>query len=221
MDGKCYYITNQIESKTIEVKKKISKEYIMIFKHKVKDNINSDVFFDIVVDVSQPEARAYKGIVNQGNTCYMNSYLQVLYHIQKFRQLIFDLEPTAQDKFPRTFQNMFYELTSESVTKQVGTEELSKSYGWTKKEVDVQQDIQEFSCVLLEAVEKKVKEQANKDISDKFYSIFQGEYNNYIQCLDVDYRSNRVDTFQDIQLSVYNVSNLMDSLHQYFEAEIM
>lgn len=79
----------------------------MMFKQRVREPV-SDIFLDFIIDLPQSESKAYKGIVNQGNTCYMNSYLQVLYHIQKFRQLIFDLEPSAQDKFPRTFQNMFY-----------------------------------------------------------------------------------------------------------------
>lgn len=61
-----------------------------------------------------------------------------------------------------------------------------------------------------------MKEQRDEEIKDRFYSIFQGEYNNYIQCLNVNYSSNRVDKFHDIQLSVHNVSNLMDSLRQYF-----
>lgn len=86
------------------------------------------------------------GLINQGNTCYMNSYLQMLFHLNKLRSLVFLLSQTTPGKFPATLQSVFYKLSNNDL-KPVSTEQLSKSYGWTKKETWVQQDIQEFSCL--------------------------------------------------------------------------
>ena len=81
----------------------------------------------------------------------MNSYLQMLYHLPKLRQIVFDLQKGPQGKFPATLQTLFFKLST-SKNKSVSTEQLSKSYGWSKKDVDIQQDIQEFSCLMLEAL---------------------------------------------------------------------
>jgi ubiquitin carboxyl-terminal hydrolase 7 len=72
-----------------------------------------------------------RGLINQGNTCYMNSYLQMLFHIGKLRNIVFCLNETIPGKFPATLQSVFYKLANDS--KPVSTEQLSKSYGWTKK----------------------------------------------------------------------------------------
>ena len=36
--------------------------------------------------------------------------------------------------------------------------------------------------------------------------LFEGEFENYIECIDVDYRSQRNETFYDLQLNVKDES---------------
>jgi ubiquitin C-terminal hydrolase len=43
---------------------------------------------------STEAADVHLGLRNQGNTCYMNSLLQVLYHVPEFRRAIYSL-PTS------------------------------------------------------------------------------------------------------------------------------
>lgn len=108
------------------------------------------MFIDLYLHRVPDNSTQMLGLINQGNTCYMNSYLQMLFHIDKLRTLVFHLNQTIPGKFPATLQSVFYKLAEDS--KSVSTEQLSKSYGWTKKETWVQQDIQEFSCLFFEVL---------------------------------------------------------------------
>lgn len=43
----------------------------------------------------------YIGLANQGNTCYMNSYLQTLFHLSEFMRLVLKIPTKAEPlKFP-------------------------------------------------------------------------------------------------------------------------
>jgi len=61
------------------------------------------------------------------------------------RELLFAAELKEPDKFPAPLQLLFYRMLTEE--KAVPTEELVRSFGWSKKDVQVQQDAQEFSCL--------------------------------------------------------------------------
>ena len=59
---------------------------------------------------------AHLGLRNQGNTCYMNSLLQVLYHVPEFRRAIYSL-PTStaaelgtSSRVVLELQRLFYRL---------------------------------------------------------------------------------------------------------------
>ena len=73
----------------------------------------------------------YNGLINQGNTCYMNSYLQMLSHISEFKNLVFEASIVDENKFPATLQLLFHKLDKEQ--KPVSAEQLVKSFGWSKK----------------------------------------------------------------------------------------
>lgn len=49
---------------------------------------------------------------------------------------------------------LFYKLLEDE--KSVSPEELIKSFGWSKKDAKVQQDVQEFSCLFFDVLERKV-----------------------------------------------------------------
>ena len=61
-------------------------------------------------------ATTWGGLRNQGNTCYMNSLLQVLYHVPEFRRAIYSL-PTStaaelgtSSRVVLELQRLFYRL---------------------------------------------------------------------------------------------------------------
>ena len=51
--------------------------------------------------------------------------------------------------------------------------------------------------------------------------LFEGRMRNYIQCLDSEYCSERVETFYDIQLQVKGMKNVQQSFEKYTESEML
>lgn len=76
---------------------------------------------------------------------------------------------------------LFYRMLKEE--KAVSPEELIRSFGWSKKDAQVQQDVQEFSCLFFDILERKVEVGGEKqrDVG----GLFCGEQTHYIQCCDV------------------------------------
>ena len=93
----------------------------------------------------------YVGIKNQGATCYMNSMLQSLFHLDLFRKYVY-MMPTEKKKekkeeegdspsssssstpsIPAALQRLFYRMQTSN--KPVGTKELTRSFGWGASEV--------------------------------------------------------------------------------------
>ncbi|KAM3559956.1 hypothetical protein ARSEF4850_003889 [Beauveria asiatica] len=133
----------------------------------------------------------YVGLKNQGATCYLNSLLQSLYFTNAFRK------------------------TSDQA---VGTNELTKSFGWETRHIFEQQDVQELSRKLMERLEERMKGTKAENVLPE---IFSGKIKTYISCINVDYESSRVEDFWDIQLNVSGNKSLLDSFRDYIQVEKM
>lgn len=113
-------------------------------------------------------------------------------------------------------QRLFYQLqTSETA---VGTNELTRSFGWGTRQIFEAQDIVEFSRKLLELMEQKMKGTSQENVLPR---IFSGKIKSYISCVNVDYEDSRIENFWDIQLNVSGNSNLLDSLKEYTQISMM
>lgn len=166
---------------------------------------------------------AYLGLRNQGNTCYMNSLLQTLHHLPEFRQAIYSI-PTQLDNtsavelVPLELQRVFYELQYAEATgaSEVGTELLTRSFGWGRREVMVQQDVQEFARMLCDALQSSMHALA---VPDGIASLFEGRTSSLTRCTRVKFESEKEERFYDLQVQVQGCSSLHAALRAFVREE--
>ncbi|KAL5999368.1 CSN-associated deubiquitinating enzyme Ubp12 [Asimina triloba] len=160
----------------------------------------------------------YVGLKNQGATCYMNSLLQTLYHIPYFRQAVYHMPTTENDmpsgSIPLALQSLFYKL--QYTDNSVATKELTKSFGWDTYDSFMQHDVQELNRVLCEKLEDKMK---GTVVEGAIQQLFEGHIMNYIECINVDYKSTRKESFYDLQLDVKGCRDVYASFDKYVEVE--
>lgn len=176
----------------------------------------------IVVEVqirkSYNQDTGYTGIINEAMTCYMNSMLQTLNILGYFKKAVFQI-PISEDKtksVPFSLQRLFYDLMNEN--EPISTNKLTQSFGWSRDQIFVQHDVQEFNLLLSDVMENCMK---GTKVEGTFKHLFEGKTLNYIECLDVDYKSNKVEPFCDIQLTIKGCKNIYESLNKYTEEEIL
>ncbi|CAK0850787.1 unnamed protein product, partial [Prorocentrum cordatum] len=181
------------------------------------------------------------GLKNHGATCYMNCLLQTLFHIGPFRHVVYSIEsqePAEQaalsgeegpDGGPDrpalplliALQNLFYNL--QTVEAPVSCRELMRSFGWDTADAHMQHDAQELNRLLCDRLEELMK---GTPMDGAIKRLFEGEVESYIECVDVDYRSTRSETFYDLQLNVRNEAgkellSLEEALLDFTQEEIL
>ncbi|KAL0787731.1 hypothetical protein Bca101_003977 [Brassica carinata] len=160
----------------------------------------------------------FVGLKNQGATCYMNSLLETLYHIPYFRKAVYHMPTTENDaptaSIPLALQSLFYKLQYNDTS--VATKELTKSFGWDTYDSFMQHDVQELNRVLCEKLEDKMK---GTVVEGTIQKLFEGHQMNYIECINVDYKSTRKESFYDLQLDVKGCKDVYASFDKYVEVE--
>jgi ubiquitin carboxyl-terminal hydrolase 7 len=166
------------------------------------------------------EPAPYAGLENQGATCYMNAMLQSLFHIPAFRRLVYNMPTTGtedeQTCIPLNLQRLFcrMQLTTETCR----TTNLTNSFGWGSVETIMQHDIQEFSRVLIDNLETKMK---GTDLESSISDLFRGKTRSFIRCKNVPFESSRVEDFYDLTMVVKDCPNLRASFEKFTEKEIL
>ncbi|KAL9553286.1 hypothetical protein MBANPS3_003345 [Mucor bainieri] len=190
---------------------------ISIFLRVVKDE--TGVLWHNLINYDSRKETGYVGIRNQGATCYMNSLIQSLYFTNIFRKAVYKIPTEKEDptnSVALALQRCFYNLQFSDES--VGTTELTKSFGWDSLDAFMQHDVQEFSRVLQDNLEAKMK---GTIVDGAVTNIFMGKMKSYIKCINVDYESSRIEDFYDIQLNVKGCKNLNDSFKKYVDTETM
>ncbi|KAG2672498.1 hypothetical protein I3760_13G044700 [Carya illinoinensis] len=183
--------------------------------------VEADVAVRRVVDYWSHDSKketGFVGLKNQGATCYMNSLLQTLYHIPYFRKAVYHMPTTENDmpsgSIPLALQSLFYKLQYSDTS--VATKELTKSFGWDTYDSFMQHDVQELNRVLCEKLEDKMK---GTVVEGTIQQLFEGHHMNYIECINVDYKSTRKESFYDLQLDVKGCRDVYASFDKYVEVE--
>ncbi|XP_059429069.1 ubiquitin C-terminal hydrolase 12-like [Corylus avellana] len=183
--------------------------------------IEAEVLVRRVVDYWTYDSKketGFVGLKNQGATCYMNSLLQTLFHIPYFRKAVYHMPTTENDlpsaSIPLALQSLFYKLQYSDNS--VATKELTKSFGWDTYDSFMQHDVQELNRVLSEKLEDKMK---GTVVEGTIQKLFEGHHMNYIECINVDYKSTRKESFYDLQLDVKGCRDVYASFDKYVEVE--
>ena len=164
----------------------------------------------------------YRGLENQGATCYLNGLLQSLFHIGKFREILYSVDD-EDGGIVSALQQVFYDLEANPTKTHAGSSEpLTEAFGWSRAEVGTQQDVQEMNRILIDKLENRLK-LFGKDESLK--SLFCGKVENFIKCLDIDYTSSRQEDLYDIQLNVIRgrdeIASIEDALSEFLSVETL
>ncbi|EGG09841.1 uncharacterized protein MELLADRAFT_42507 [Melampsora larici-populina 98AG31] len=175
------------------------------------------------INYDSKKETGYVGLKNQGATCYMNSLLQSLFLTNYFRKAVYQIptENDGVDSVPLALQRVFYQLQTSD--QPVGTTELTRSFGWKSLDAFLQHDVQEFSRVLQDKLESKMK---GTPADGAIQHLFAGKYKTYLKCINVDYESSREESFLDIQLDIKDLQgrpfkNLQESFEAYVTPEMM
>lgn len=128
--------------------------------------------------------------------------------------------PTTENDMPSgsiplALQSLFYKLQYNESS--VATKELTKSFGWDTYDSFMQHDVQELNRVLCEKLEDKMKVYEIFSVCSRIIfvvsflslflpiqgtvvegtiqQLFEGHHMNYIECINVDYKSTRKESF--------------------------
>ncbi|KAF8398022.1 hypothetical protein HHK36_016948 [Tetracentron sinense] len=168
--------------------------------------------------MNSKKVTSFVGLKNQGATSYMNSLLQTLYHIPYFRKAVYHMPTTENDmpsgSIPLALQSVFYNLQYSDNS--VATKELTQSFGWDTNDSLMHHDVQELNRVLCERLEDKMK---GTIVEGTIQQLFEGHHMNYIECINVDYKSTRKESFYDLQLDVKGCQDVYASFDKYVEVE--
>jgi ubiquitin carboxyl-terminal hydrolase 7 len=167
-----------------------------------------------VVSLARPIP--YVGLLNLGSTGYVNSVLQALFHIARFREAVYYLPPTTRTI--RELQRLFGAL--HVAAKVCSTRLLTQTLQWGDTETfqgrtsPVQRDAQSFLRLILNHVRDNA---TDPSVS----SLFTGKIATAIRSMNIDLATSHVEEFYDIPLEVRGCSSLMEALTKFVEPQLL
>jgi ubiquitin C-terminal hydrolase len=167
-----------------------------------------------VISLVQPIP--YAGLLNLGSTGYMNSVLQSLFHIPRFRETVYYLNPTTRTI--RELQRLFGGL--HVAAKVCSTRLLTQTLQWGETEtfqgrtLPVQRDAQSFLRLLLNHIREN-------SVDPSVAALFTGKLATAIRTLHIDLATSHIDEFYDIPLEVRGCSSLTESLAKFIEPQLL
>ena len=204
----------QKHARNQQVKSKQNEEKRIPLKSPSMEAIKS-----IVPIIQNQNGCKFSGLKNQGATCYLNSILQMLFHLPSFRRIVYAMPTTGiediKTSIPLNLQRLFCTMQFNK-NKSCSTLDLTRSFGWNQRDTSMQQDIQEFENELIDNLERKLK---NTELADNISMLFCGKQKDYIRGLNVDFHHETTQTYSSLSLTVKGYNNLYESLNYEIEPD--
>jgi ubiquitin C-terminal hydrolase len=182
-------------------------------------------------DYDPRKETGFIGLRNHGATCYLNGLLQSYFHLGKFAEIVYGMEPSSSPpigdespmrmSLPLALQSVFLKLeTSETP---VNTIELTRAFGWDSMDSFTQHDVQELARILCDKIEAKLR---NTPGDGAIQSLFEGQVESFIECLDIEFKSTKRESFYDVPLNVRDslgepVGTIESAIREFTSVEIL
>ena len=162
-------------------------------------NHNYAKFHQEKKEIYANKAYKYVGLPNQGSTCYLNSLLQVFFHLKRFRKIIYEKNVDLdQSNIIFCLKLLFCDLQMKS-TKRT-TKIITQCFGWDQNDASIPQDVAEFFHFFCDIIKESP------------IDLFEGEYNILISSYDNKIERVSNVTFHSILLNIEQCQSLLDSL---------
>ena len=200
--------------------------------HNNSENINLLLHINIEIIPKHKTEPSYTGLINKGNTCYLNSIIQMFYMIPLFTQNIEQYATTSNSTL-ESLKKLFISMDKGTLTssnkdsnsngnnynniKRVSPEEFIHSLECDGKEIKSirsPHDIQEFFMIIGDIIGKETKKVStyHPNIYDL---LFKGKILTTITCKYVKYSSQKEESFNDIQLVVKDCKSIEESFNNF------
>ena len=145
-------------------------------------------------------------------------------------QLATERATRLQRSVPYQLQMLFARLALSRERGAVSTEALTHSFGWANAELFRQHDVQELMRVLFTALERawaplsavpSTADPKQQPAANPLADLYSGRLEDVIVCRSCHTRRSRVDTFQDLSLSLGSCSSLDQAIEEFTKVEQM
>ena len=163
--------------------------------------------------VKEPDA--YVGLCNQGGTCYMNSFLQQLYHVKPFANGILNIGSSRQSPTNKEYEDVLFQLQVMFGHLRLSQKRYFDTLPFCRSFIDYdgqpislteQKDINEFAGMLFEKLEHI------EDCKGLLENTIQGTFVWKTKSTESSYTSEREESFYMITAEVKDKTSLEDSL---------